>query len=139
MSRAASAWRVASPYLLAGVLAGAGVLHLVRPEVFGPLIPSFLPAPRVWTYASGVAELVCAAAVAVPRTRRLGGLASAALLVAVFPGNLWMVLEPGDVPRWVAIARLPLQVPLVLWALQVSGVRSRWRFASTGARPARRG
>ena len=131
MSRAASAWRVASPYLLAGVLAGAGVLHLVRPEVFDPLIPPFLPAPRVWTYASGVAELVCAAAVAVPRTRRLGGLASAALLVAVFPGNLWMVVEPGDVPRWVAVARLPLQVPLVLWGLQIGRLHVAGKLAST--------
>jgi len=129
-----SRWRVISPYLLAGVLAGAGAVHLVRPALFDPLIPSFLPNPRAWTYASGVAELVCAAVVAVPRTRRRGGLASAALLVAVFPGNLWMAIEPGDVPRWVAVARLPLQVPLVLWALQVGG-----KFLSTGSPAARRG
>jgi len=125
--------RTASPYVLAVVLAGAGTLHLVRPEAFDALIPSFLPAPRAWTYASGVAELVCAAAVAVPRTRRRGGLASAALFVAVFPGNLWMAVEPGDVPRWIALARLPLQVPLVLWALQVAG-----KFSSTGSRARRR-
>jgi uncharacterized membrane protein len=31
-----------------------------------------------------------------------------------------MVVEPGAVPRWAAVARLPLQVPLVLWALQVA-------------------
>ncbi len=83
------------------------------------LIPPFLPAPRAWIYGSGVAELACAALVAVPRTRRSGGLASAALLVAVLPGNVWMAVEPGDVPRWAALARLPLQVPLVLWALRV--------------------
>lgn len=129
-----SRWRTISPYLLAAVLAGAGALHLFRPEVFDPLIPSFLPNPRAWTYVSGVAELACAVAVAVPRTRRRGGLASAALLVAVFPGNLWMVVEPGEVPRWVAVARLPLQVPLVLWALQVGG-----KFLSTGSSAARRG
>ena len=57
---------------------------------------------------------------AVPRTRRVGALATAGLLVAVFPGNLWMAYEPGDVPRWAALARLPLQVPMVLWALQVA-------------------
>ncbi len=48
-------------------------------------------------------------------------MASALLFVAVFPGNLYMVVDPGDAPRWVAVARLPLQVPLVLWALQVAG------------------
>jgi len=109
-----------SPYALAAVLGGAGVLHFVSPGFYEALIPSFLPAPRAWIYGSGVVELVCAALVALPRTRRVGGFASAALLVAVFPGNVWMAYEPGDVPRWVALARLPLQVPLVLWALQVA-------------------
>jgi hypothetical protein len=45
--------------------------------------------------------------------------AAALLFVAVFPGNVYMALEPGDVPRWAAVARLPLQVPLVLWAVSV--------------------
>jgi uncharacterized membrane protein len=120
----------ASPYLLAALLGGAGALHFTSPQAYDGLIPPFLPAPRAWIYASGVAELACAAAVAVPRTRRLGGLATAALLVAVFPGNLWMVVEPGGVPRWAAVARLPLQVPLVLWALQVA------RDAATAHDPA---
>jgi uncharacterized membrane protein len=116
--------RTASPYLLAVLLGGAGALHFTAPQAYDGLIPSFLPAPRAWIYASGVAELACAAAVAVPRTRRVGGLATAALLVAVFPGNLWMVVEPGGVPRWAAVARLPLQIPLVLWALQVARAAS---------------
>jgi uncharacterized membrane protein len=111
--------RRASPYLLAGLLGGAGVLHFTNPGFYEALIPDFLPAPRAWIYGSGVAELACAAALLPERTRRTGALASAGLLVAVFPGNLWMAYEPGDLPRWAAVARLPLQVPLVLWALQV--------------------
>ena len=111
--------RTASPYLLAALLAGAGVLHFVRPEFYDALIPPFLPNPRAWTYGSGVLELTCAAAVAVPRTRKAGGYATAALFVAVFPANVYSAIEPGDLPRWAAVARLPLQVPLVLWALQV--------------------
>jgi uncharacterized membrane protein len=110
----------ASPYLLAGLLAGAGVLHFVRPGFYDAMIPPFLGSPRAWTYASGVAELAVAAAVAVPRTRRRGALAAAGLLVAVFPANVYMAFEPGDLPRWAVIARLPLQVPLVVWALQVA-------------------
>lgn len=109
-----------SPYLLSALLAGAGVLHVVRPDFYDALIPPFLPNPRAWTYGSAVLELAAAVAVALPRTRRIGGYATAALLVAVFPANLYSALEPGDLPRWAAIARLPLQVPLVLWALQVA-------------------
>ena len=119
--------RTVSPYMLAAVIGGAGVTHFVSPAFYDALIPPFLPAPRAWIYGSGVVELACAAAVAVPATRRKGGLASAVLLVAVFPGNVYMAIEPGAVPRWIALARLPLQVPLVLWALSVAE-----KFPSTG-------
>lgn len=112
--------RSVSPYVLAVTLAFTGTVHFVNPAVYDGLIPPFLPAPRAWIYGSGVLELACAAAVALPATRRGGALASAALFVAVFPGNLYLAIEPGDVPRWAALARLPLQVPLVLWALQVA-------------------
>ena len=112
----------ASPYVLACLLVTTGTLHLLRPAVFDSLVPPLLGDPRAWTYASGLAELAVAGAVALPRTRRAGGLAAAALFVAVFPGNVYLALEPGDVPRWVALLRLPLQVPLVLWGLQVAGI-----------------
>lgn len=121
--------RAASPYVLAAFLAGAGANHFLSPGFYDGLVPPFLSAPRAWIYGSGGLELACAAAVAVPVTRRLGALASAALFVAVFPGNLYQVIEPGDVPRWAAVARLPLQVPLVLWALNVGGY-----FPSTARR-----
>ena len=119
----------ASPYLLASLLAAAGTVHFLNPGFYDALIPPFLPAPRTWIYASGALELACAAAVAVPATRRRGALASAALLVVVFAGNVHLAIEPGEVPRWLALARLPLQVPLVLWALQVAG-----KFPSTAHR-----
>lgn len=109
---------------LAGLLAGAGVLHFVAPDFFDAMIPDALPGdPRAWTYASGVAELGVAAAVAVPRTRRLGGYAAAALFVAVFPANVWMAIDWSDrslAERAIAYARLPLQIPLIWWAVKVA-------------------
>jgi uncharacterized membrane protein len=122
--------RRSSPSLLAALLAVAGTSHLVRPGWYDGLVPPLLPGDaRTWTLGSGVVELLVAGAVAAPRTRRAGGLAAAALFVAVFPGNVWMAIEPGGVPRWAAVARLPLQVPLVLWGLQVAG-----KLSSTGRR-----
>lgn len=122
--------RTSSPYLLTALLAVAGTSHLVRPGWYDGLVPPLLPGDaRTWTLGSGIVELLVAATVAVPRTRRGGGLAAAALFVAVLPGNVWMAVEPGGVPRWAALARLPLQVPLVLWGLQVAGFLS-----STGRR-----
>jgi uncharacterized membrane protein len=108
---------------LATLLIVTGVAHLVAPGPFDAIVPRCLPgAPRFWTLASGVAELGVAAAVAVPRTRRLGAAAAAALFVAVFPANVTMARDWSDrsLPaRAVAYGRLPLQVPLVVWALAV--------------------
>ncbi len=125
-----STLRRSSPYLLTALLAAAGTSHLLRPAWYDGLVPPLLPGTaRTWTLASGVVELAVAGLVAGPRTRRVGGLAAAALFVAVFPGNVWMAVEPGAVPRWVALARLPLQVPLVLWGLHVA------RNSSSTGRP----
>ncbi|MDO8144534.1 DoxX family protein [Isoptericola sp. 178] len=117
-------------HVLAGSLAAAltvtGTLHFVNPRVFEGLIPKALGSPRAWVYGSGAAELACAAAVAVPATRRVGGLATAALFVGVFPGNVKMALDSHPGARhWsrkpsVAWGRLPLQVPLVAWAWRVA-------------------
>ncbi|MBN9099687.1 MULTISPECIES: hypothetical protein [unclassified Pseudonocardia] len=104
-------------------LVGGGVLHFLIPAFFDAIVPRQLPGTaRFWTIASGVAELGVAAAVAAPRTRRLGGLAAAALFVAVLPANITMAVDWSDrSPREQAIAygRLPLQIPLVLWAMKV--------------------
>ena len=111
---------------LACLLGGAGVLHFVAPTPFDALVPDRLPGTkRWWTRASGAAELACAAAVATPRTRKLGGSAAAALFVAVFPGNLKMAIDyqrahKPRAHRLAAWARLPLQAPLVAWALSVA-------------------
>ena len=111
---------------LAALLGGSGVIHLRRPGVFRALIPRVLGDPDPWVLGSGVAELACAAALVVPQTRRAGALASAALLVGVFPGNVTMAVRSRpDARSWtgrpaVAWARLPLQVPLVAWAVGVA-------------------
>ncbi|GGZ00150.1 DoxX family protein [Streptomyces poonensis] len=109
-----------SPLLLAGLLATAGVAHFAAPRPFDAIVPRSLPgSPRTWTYASGVAELALAAGLALPRTRRVTARATAAFFVGVFPANLKMAVDWRDRPapqRTAALARLPLQVPLVLWA-----------------------
>ena len=108
---------------LAAFLGAAGVLHLATPDFFDSMVPAALPGdPRWWTYASGVAELGVAAAIAVPRTRRLGGLAAAVLFVAVFPANITMAIDWSDrsvAEQVVAYGRLPLQIPLIWWAWRV--------------------
>ncbi|MFF4352964.1 hypothetical protein [Streptomyces sp. NPDC001530] len=113
-----------SPLLLAGLLAAAGITHFVAPRQYDATIPRALPgSPRTWTYASGAAELALAAGVALPRTRRVAGLATAAFFVGVFPANIKMAVDWRERPaplKAAAFARLPLQLPLVLWARGVA-------------------
>ncbi|MFJ9376418.1 DoxX family protein [Streptomyces sp. NPDC101455] len=113
-----------SSLLLAGLLATAGAAHFASPKQFDATIPRALPgSPRAWTYASGVVELALAAGIAAPRTRRTAALAAAGFFVGVFPANVKMALDWRDRPtpqKAAAIGRLPLQVPLVLWARSVA-------------------
>ncbi|GAC1662682.1 MAG: membrane protein [Candidatus Limnocylindrales bacterium] len=112
-----------SPDALAALFAVSGLLHLVRPSSYDDLIPTFLPAPGAIIAISGLAELICAFGLL--RREPWAGPASAALLVAVFPGNVWFAVAQPDGPRpdWVALAawlRLPLQLPLIWAARQTS-------------------
>jgi uncharacterized membrane protein len=111
-------------YRLAALLLGVGTLHFVAPKPFDGIIPVELPgSPRFYTYASGVAELSIGAALLARSTRRLAALAAAALFVAVFPGNVNMCRLWWGKPwpmRIIALARLPLQIPMVTTALKVA-------------------
>ncbi len=111
--------------LLCGMFAGVGTLHFVHPRTFDEMIPPALGNARTWTYLSGAAELTAAALLAHPRTRRFGGWWAAVLLVAVFTGNVQAAIDGGTrgalAPLDSATAawlRLPLQIPLILWALR---------------------
>jgi uncharacterized membrane protein len=103
----------------------AGVLHFVVPELYVQIVPPVLPAPLALVYLSGVAEIAVGIGVLVPRTRRYAAWGTVALLLAIFPANVYMAThgvvvegmpgggDPSTVARW---ARLPLQGVLVLWA-----------------------
>ncbi|WP_051569951.1 DoxX family protein [Cryptosporangium arvum] len=123
----ASRWKKASPVLLAGGLATIGVLHFVAPKPFTRIVPRALPNPEALVAISGAAELACAALVAIPRTRRFGALASAALFVGVYPANVQMAVDASRTSnatyKAIAYGRLPMQFPLIAWALSVARPR----------------
>jgi len=119
---------------LAGLFLTSGAMHFVKPEPFEAMVPTRLPSRRALVYASGALEIACAVGLFVPRTRRVAGLASAALLVAVFPANVTMTgqakrrldRKPDDTKRQgylaATVARLPLQWPMIRAALRAGGV-----------------
>lgn len=113
-------------YLLAALLFGSGTLHFAAPKPFDSIVPRALPGrARTYTHLSGIAELGIAAALSIPRTRRLGGLLAALLFIAVFPANVQFTVDSlrnpkaSKVVRVISVLRLPLQIPLVTASLQV--------------------
>jgi uncharacterized membrane protein len=120
------AQRAAAPttaYRLAAMLIGVGTVHFLAPKPFDDIVPAELPGdPRLYTYASGVAEVSIGALLLPRRTRRLAALGAALLFVGVFPANVNMVRLWWNKPwpmRIVALARLPLQIPMITTALKI--------------------
>lgn len=111
-------------YVMGALYIVAGLLHFVVPSLYVQIVPPILPAPLALVYLSGLAEVGVGVGVLVPRTRRYAAWATIALLVAIFPANVYMAVsmvaveglpggDPSPLVRW---ARLPLQGVLLLWA-----------------------
>ena len=110
--------------VLAGIFTVSGALHLVRPGLYEPLMPAWVPAHREVVLGSGVAELACAAGLLAPSTRRQAGVASAALLAAVYVANLKMAVDAtrsrSTFFKVAAFGRLPLQWPMLRAAVRAA-------------------
>ena len=111
---------------MGGSLVGMGILHFVAPKPFDSIVPAELPgSARFYTHASGVAEVATGALLLAPRTRKLGALAAIALYLGVFPANvnmvrLWFNDPAKPLPMRIgAIARLPLQIPMITQAYKI--------------------
>lgn len=103
----------------------AGVLHFLATERYEAVMPAYVPAHRELVLVSGVAEIAGGAALLVPGLERSARWGLLALLVAVFPVNVHMALNPEQVegltvPGWALWARLPLQAVLGAWVIRVT-------------------
>jgi uncharacterized membrane protein len=111
-------WRLVGRWVLAAPFVGSGVLHLLRPEVFMKIMPPYLPAHRELVLLSGVIEVGLGVLLLVRATRRGAAWGLIALLIAVFPANVFMYQHPevSNVPTAALLIRLPVQGLLILWA-----------------------
>lgn len=109
-----------SRILLAIFFVVAGVAHFTSTDSYMQIMPPFLPRPRELVWISGVCEIMGGIGLLVPRVRRLAGYGLIALLVAVFPANVYMAVNNIGIngthfSQWLLWLRLPLQFALVLW------------------------
>jgi uncharacterized membrane protein len=110
-------------YRVAAMLMGIGTVHFLAPKPFDDIVPAELPGDaRFYTYASGVAEIATGALLVPRRTRRTAALAAVLLFIGVFPANVNMCRLWWGKPwpmRIAALARLPLQIPMITTALKI--------------------
>lgn len=85
------------------------------------IVPRLLPEPELLVLISGIAELVLATMLALPKTRRPAGGMTALFLLAVFPANIQMFLdaERPTIRWWLLLSRLPLQAVFIYWAILI--------------------
>jgi uncharacterized membrane protein len=100
----------------------AGGLHFIKTESYMKIMPPFVPWPLAMVYISGVAEVAGGVGLLIPRMRRLAAWGLVALLIAVFPANIYMAVHNVQVtaqplPAVVVWGRLPLQFVLIWWVL----------------------
>ena len=107
-----------SKYLLAIFMTVAGIMHFANPAFFLKIMPPYLPLHRELVLVSGVFEVLLGILLLVPKTSRLVAWGVVALLIAVFPANLYLYQHQDILPASpiIHLLRLPLQGVFILWA-----------------------
>ncbi len=106
--------------LISLLFIAGGANHFRSPALYAEIMPPYLPFPLALVYLSGLAEIAGGVGVAIPKTRRAAGWGLLALLLAIFPANIYMATDkvvPGgyQIPDALLWARLPLQFVLMFW------------------------
>ncbi len=113
-----------SLYLMACLYIAAGINHFRSPGFYYKIMPSYLPYPYTLIYISGIGESVLGILLLFKKTRQFAAWGLVVLLIAVFPANIQMLvnyIQTNHPQLWIAIVRLPLQLPLIWWAYSFTG------------------
>jgi uncharacterized membrane protein len=99
-----------------------GALHFVMPGTYLQMMPAFLPAPLLLIYVSGFFEILGGIGLLLPPTRRFAAIGLVALLLCVFPANIYVALNNVQLGGFMSYAlyqwlRLPMQLLLIGWVI----------------------
>ncbi len=108
-------------YVMAVLYILAGINHFRKPKMYIKIIPPFFKNPKLLNTVSGAAEIILGILLLFSPTSHFAAWGIIALLVAVFPANLFMFQNINvsfGLPKWILFVRLPLQLVLIVWAFQ---------------------
>jgi uncharacterized membrane protein len=110
--------KLVSKYLMAILMVSAGTMHFVKPDTYMKIMPPYLPFHLELVYLSGFLEVALGFLLLVPRLTRWAAWGLFALLIAVFPANIYLYQHQELLPAspLLHFLRLPLQGVLLLWA-----------------------
>tara|TARA_X000000368_G_C23016752_1_gene706080 strand:- start:766 stop:1194 length:429 start_codon:yes stop_codon:yes gene_type:complete len=108
---------------LAAFFINVGIDHFVNPDFYLSIMPPAFPLHIEAVYISGVFEILGGIGVLIPKFRRFSGWGLVALLIAVYPANIYMAISPDtfpDIPVSALYFRLVLQFIFFYWAYSVT-------------------
>lgn len=108
--------RVGAP---AALFLTSGTSHLTHPELFTSIVPPQLGNANLLVAISGIAELAGGIGLLIPALRNAAAIGLIALLIAVWPANIYMALAAPHftavAPAWLIWLRVPFQLLLIWW------------------------
>ena len=119
----AGLWKKLVLFGLAVFFINAGVNHFVNPDFYFSIMPPAFPLHSEAVYISGFFEVLGGGWVLIPRLRKIAGWGLVALLVAVYPANIYMAITPEafpDIPVAALYVRLAFQFLFFYWAFSVT-------------------
>jgi uncharacterized membrane protein len=107
-----------SKYLLVIFMITAGIMHFANPAFFLKIMPPYLPLHKELVLVSGVCEVLLGVLLLIPKCTHLAAWGIVALLIAVFPANVYLFQHQDILPAApiIHLLRLPLQGGFILWA-----------------------
>ena len=116
-------WKKLVLFGLAAFFINIGVNHFVNPNFYLSIMPPAFPLHSEAVYISGFFEIVGGIGLLIPRLRVFSGWGLIALLVAVYPANIYMLMTPEafpDIPIELLWLRMPFQFLFAYWAYVVT-------------------
>ena len=116
-------WRILSLFGLSVFFVYFGIDHFINPDFYLSIMPPAFPLHAEAVYISGFFEILGGICVLIPSLRQLAGWGLVALLISVYPANIYMAINPEAFPE-ISIGllyfRLPLQFLFIYWAYSIT-------------------
>ena len=116
-------WRKFSLFGLSLFFIYFGIDHFINPEFYLSIMPPAFPLHAEAVYISGFFEILGGMSVLIAPLRKIAGWGLVALLICVYPANIYMAITPEtfpDISRGLLYFRLPLQFLFIYWAYSVT-------------------